>query len=455
MTLVNRSIKCKHLLRYSAVFLSILLFLPTSLRAQSAPLADCSRGYILGFFNGVWNLPDDAFEGLEELQTLYGDTYEDEPLVGEVFLNVTGSTVGATALQDLAETFVQRAREIDSSGELENRFEFLWEILADGGERSLWDRVVAVVPAVINAFAALYDDLVSKVVGGYSLLLSNPPTESDYTRHNARLNELARQGQKLLLVAHSQGNLFVNHAYDHIAPLASPRSVGVVHIAPASPTLRGGYELANIDLVINGLRLIGSVPDINLNLSPSVSDLSGHTLIKTYLDGSRPGRARTKSLLDNVLEALETPEDTSGNLVGIGYFTVTLTWNGSGDVDLHTFEPNGVHVYYASPNGTSGSLDFDNTVANGPEHYSATCDASRLQEGVYQIGINNYARATGRIATIQAATIDGGELITRQVGVGPVRGSAGDGSPIPVFTVNVSRNPNSQNATDRFIITAH
>lgn len=143
--------------------------------------------------------------------------------------------------------------------------------------------------------------------------------------------------------------------------------------------------------------------------------------------------------------------DTPTNAAGIGLFTITLTWNGSGDVDLHVFEPNGTHVYYAALTGNSGFLDVDNTEANGPEHYYATCDASRLQTGTYRVGINNFADATGRTATIQAASVTDGVLLTVVQGVGPERGSGGNSSPNQVMTVTVTKDP----TTGRFQVEAH
>ena len=65
-------------------------------------------------------------------------------------------------------------------------------------------------------------------------------------------------------------------------------SASVVHVAPASPTLRGPYVLAEIDEVINGLRNFGprTVPNINIWLRSRGGDPSGHTLVGTYLDGT-------------------------------------------------------------------------------------------------------------------------------------------------------------------------
>jgi hypothetical protein len=79
-----------------------------------------------------------------------------------------------------------------------------------------------------------------------------------------------------------------------------------VHVAPASPSLRGEVVLADIDLVINALRVTGvnSVPSINVNLPLSKSDPSGHGFEPTYLDTARAAYARTTSRIKASLDAL-------------------------------------------------------------------------------------------------------------------------------------------------------
>ena len=64
--------------------------------------------------------------------------------------------------------------------------------------------------------------------------------------------------------------------------------------------------LADIDLVINGLRVqgINSVAPNNINLAVSKSDLSGHTLVGTYPDRARAARERINSMVQAVLGAL-------------------------------------------------------------------------------------------------------------------------------------------------------
>lgn len=423
--------------------------------AQPAPPAAslCTpTGYTVGFFNGVWNDEAGAANGLAALRAQIGQTFRNEPVRYEYFYNSTASGGGATFMQDIAETFIQRAREIDRSGELEKRWELLWEAAFDSS-RGFWNRIRDTIAGSASVSDALYQDIISKAVAGWSLFLSNPPTQGDLSRHNARLDALAIERQKLMLVAHSQGNLFVNRAYDHVAPKIGSTSVATLHVAPASPTLRGAYRLADIDLVINGLRAQGitSVPANNLALPTSVRDLSGHQLVPTYLDPARAARGEITGAIKSAMNGLAMPGAQPGQPSGsTGFFTVTLTWDGAGDVDLHTFEPNGNHVYYRNLAGTAGALDVDNVTANGPEHYFASCNPARLLVGAYRFGVNNFSDATGRTATVQVSSSQRGELLTRRVDVGPERGPAGDQSPLGVFTVNVSRDA----ATGRYAVTA-
>ncbi len=85
---------------------------------------------------------------------------------------------------------------------------------------------------------------------------------------------------------------------------------------------------------------------------------------------------------------------------------VQLTWNGAGDADLHVHDGNGTpwfnfpdDCYYANRSPAWGAvLDFDNTTANGPENTRINSPAIGM---TYTVGVENYARAEGRTATVQ------------------------------------------------------
>lgn len=95
--------------------------------------------------------------------------------------------------------------------------------------------------------------------------------------------------KKLIFIAHSQGNLWVNKAYDYVTsqPGYDGNNIHVLHIAPASTKLspNSDYILSASDLVIHLLRLsgLGSVLPPNLLIGPSLSDASGHGLSEIYL----------------------------------------------------------------------------------------------------------------------------------------------------------------------------
>lgn len=100
---------------------------------------------------------------------------------------------------------------------------------------------------------------------------------------------------------------------------------------------------------------------------------------------------------------------------GLG-LRVTLTWDGTGDVDLHLhdgtptapwFSPNDCYYSNRTPQwvmtsppalGPNPELDFDNTSSFGPEN--TRIDAVVIGQP-YTIGVHNFSAAAGRIATVQ------------------------------------------------------
>lgn len=210
-------------------------------------------------------------------------------------------------LQDLAEVFDQRSIELD--GVLANRWEVFWDV-ASGRHSSpksltgqLLGQLIDARRVLADLVDATFNATLGQIAAGWSRLLANPPTAADMASQLAKLRGYAEDDFTLLLVAHSQGNLFVNAAVDGVRSAKPGVQAQVVHIAPASPTLRGPHLLADIDLVINGLRVQGvsSVPPINVSLFYSTEDASGHMLVATYLDRLRPALERVKSMIQTAL----------------------------------------------------------------------------------------------------------------------------------------------------------
>lgn len=186
----------------------------------------------------------------------------------------------------MAEVFEARTGELN--GIFANRWEVFWDILAgrhrhsdswsgrligllgDGGN-ALLQWMDATANAAFNRLATMFFDMLS--------LFTSSPTYANQAEHLNKLQQYADEGARFVMVAHSQGNLFVNTAFDGLKAARPEARAQVVHVAPASPTLRGDHVLADIDIVINGLRVTGlnSVPPANINLPVNLSaDFSGH-----------------------------------------------------------------------------------------------------------------------------------------------------------------------------------
>lgn len=449
---------CKQL--FVALTIASSVFSSWTQAAQSATSLCVPSGYTVGFFNGVWNSLPEAILSAEELSLLItplGGTentdgsssgvWSGEQVGIEVFYNTTGKVSGTGAAatasiswQDVAEVFNQRSTE--AGGALQNRFEYFWDALSNS--TGFWDAVAIANDNLNGLRGAIVTDIKAKAVASIFSMGSNPPTEIDYARHNARIDTLVAEKQKLLFVAHSQGNLFANHAYHYARNKVTSSNVKVVHVAPASTVLNGAATLSVNDLVINGLGIFpGGLPAgvVSVDIPFSTKDPSGHKFVDTYLDSEHKGRAQVLSQVTTALNNLQPPSTTGTQ----GFFTVTLTWDGYGDVDLHTIEPSGYHVWWNDKFGLAGTLDLDVTdyaspYGFGPEHYYASCDSTKLATGTYQFGINNYRGAVGRLATVQVSSFTNGDILTKSgVSVGPERGNAGNSSSIPVVTVNVSK----------------
>lgn len=375
-------------------------------------------GYTLGFFNGAWTTKQDAEDDLDILAAALPATYKGYDISTELFYNHTGCDAqGATCLQDLAEVFIQRAQEIDSTGSLASHFELFWESIGDGNA-SITQKIGQIYSGAQSLFDYLHTKMISGVMAGLSYLLSHPPTVSDYVLQDASLEILENDGAKLLLVGHSQGNLFLNNAYDYIESRWGKQDVAAVQIAPASPTLRGQYVLADVDLVINALRVQGgaSVPPVNMSLPPSSSDWSGHSLIGTYLDPARGARAQIISLMKNALADLDRPPDVYH--ADRASFTVTLAWSGLGDEDLIITDPGGV-VAARFKDIRSGYLNGNSTNGYAPEIFYASCEPLNFRKGTYHVEIFNYD-AENEVETVRVATPDDGVIFTETLSIDPI-----------------------------------
>jgi hypothetical protein len=141
------------------------------------------------------------------------------------------------------------------------RYELFFQAVKGNG--SWLDKLKNRIPAYANLFAnlpILIRAAATKALVSLSGTTIN--TSQNYAEHTARIDNWAMEGRKMLFVAHSQGNLFANAAYDYTKAIVGEKSVKVVHIAPASVILNGPHTLVSKDIIIIGLFGTGKIPTI-------------------------------------------------------------------------------------------------------------------------------------------------------------------------------------------------
>lgn len=282
----------------------------------------------IGFINGVFTTEGDALTNLGEIKKAYSETSVTGVPVKYDLLYNDSMWGNWNFFQDAAETFEQRMDQLDPTGGLAERYELFWDSLRGRSWLGkLGAHLVAAVPGALQVLGTLYTDLTTYTIGSLAAALSAPPTEVTYEKHRAQIDSLAESGQRLLLVAHSQGNLFAVPAFDYAEEKMGPEAVRVVHVAPPSTTLRGPYLLADIDDVIGGLRLLAptTVPEANFVIPWQGDNPWAHGFVETYLG---PGLARLTDLLNEAIFEL-APYGVQAGLPGgvpVEQMVVSVAW---------------------------------------------------------------------------------------------------------------------------------
>lgn len=181
--------------------------------------------------------------------------------------------------------------------------------------------------------------------------------------------------------------------------------------------------ILNLDAPSAVLILNGAESLITVNADNTFSTLA------ILQPGANAAYVRAVNAIDSAISAVLTLTYTP---VGGSFFRVTLSWDGAGDVDLHTWDPNSNHSYFSAETIPTGTLDVDNTSSLGPENFTCTS----LVDGRFCIAVNNYGGAEYRQAIIRV-TINSGPNTGRQLTFGPYSFStAGETYPVTTDSTN-------------------
>lgn len=262
----------------------------------------CDSGRIaIGFFNGVNTSIKDARNASGYLSDeLERNKYKKFQV--QLFYNYSNGL-----MSDLAEVFDQRMEEQDPV--LQDHMELFWESLNGAGALSEQISLISYSYQQMMADFTVYaTNQVAKALAGAASILNNkgPATAVNYGNHRKILDANARRKTKLLMVAHSQGNLFAVNAYDYVKTNYGAKNAAVVHVAPASTVLRGPHILADKDEVINLLRSTLRVPDATHQIPSFMRrpsginghiDALGHGFLEIYLN---PAFSTSSTLLRDI-----------------------------------------------------------------------------------------------------------------------------------------------------------
>lgn len=280
-----------------------------------------------------------------------------------------------------------------------------------------------------------------------------------FAKHTTFYKNDLEHGKRIILIAHSQGNLYANMALRELRPKYT-KNVGMIGLGSVA-----GYQYSNTfyytshdDIVVNLFRnepykiefdwstlsgrilyykiLPGNIK--NYNVWGSLGERSDfHEFYSGYFRQKIPSRAKVDEKMHYYLKTLEQPKP----ILQLGALMVTLTWDNNTDVDLHIKEPNGTNVFYSNKNGDFGKIDVDNTVGKGPEHYVVPC--SSQIEGEYEVGINYYSGSTPEKAKVQITTENGDSQIFEKI-LEKAKGNNGSISPVKIAKIKVFKNSSNK-----------
>jgi|GEM_PF-1030382 len=244
-------------------------------------------------------------------------------------------------------------------------------------------------------------DILSNAMQGFYPVVAN-----ELQDHVDKYRDALLQGNKVLIVSHSQGNLYANEAYEMLLrqnpELPVRQSVGIYGVATPANNVAGNTG----PYLTNNRDFISATPgalSANLILKYASGEtvpafglgaftlIQAHSFTDTYLS---PAYNTRQSVLDGIqtrLTSLQKPAPSSGD----GPITIALSWAGNVDIDLALYEPDGYFVssragtapgsaVFLPPAGHVGYISFDAESGPGIERYRSNCN--QLQVGTYYLG---------------------------------------------------------------------
>lgn len=210
------------------------------------------------YVNGINNTFDDAVASMQLLKSGMKDRQLDQ---GYVYGNAYNASNGFFA--DLKQVFGQKKQESQGARDF-------W-LMVDGGAQPGW--------------------MSQAVVDGYVKALSSEQKMTELADHLAMYRRYLGEQRKVVMVAHSQGNLYANIEQNLLVSGPERAQGRVTTVGVASPAQyllpQSSYVTSSWDQVINGLRLVKPVLPSNASIGfHPLSDVMGHSFARIYINRS-------------------------------------------------------------------------------------------------------------------------------------------------------------------------
>ncbi len=288
----------------------------------------------------------------------------------------------------------------------------------------------------IKNMAASLD--IGELVGGVSL-----------SKHLKLYRNSIREGKKVLVVAHSQGNFFANEAYDLLYYGNSPieqQSFGIVSVANPSGFVGGSIDgayttleedkvIASIRLVLTGLPLAEKPLPANIGNGEFVTmEPLGHFFLDSYLVSGSNSESKIINDIITGISSLQQPFTVTEDEI----ITITASWNNPfGTQQMLITEPFTYTVVSENyPNGSYGNFTSTNSGGITTQRYFVSCET--LAVGGYLAQVYDFEHDPNPVSVqIKAGSV------TRNYEVSFV---LSDGVPVyllPIAKVYVSANGES------------
>jgi hypothetical protein len=280
--------------------------------AQSVSINTCTNKQTLVFSNGVWNTSADWEKALH--QTTKAFTAQNKKFSGAVNFAHPSESVG----QDMLETFLQKSREPAYNGlTVEQKMAAFMRLTTKELNSGTMGSHIA---EMFNGLRTDWNKLVEENSAASLLALAQKNIDAATSKDYAVARTHLMNGNRLLVVAHSQGNLYANGVLRKLFADQSLKSLSnnikMVGVAvPASSvtdplgqgsTASADYVTRDDDGVINRLRVkaqeSGAAAPLAWNAAHSLgSDMLG--LGHRYIEGYLNGRGLPSQMLKDRLNA--------------------------------------------------------------------------------------------------------------------------------------------------------